>query len=190
MRGGSASRAPPWYGTLAWMHARRLRPSRSPLGAQRAPRPPAFDAWRLITPSAHASVVPTPGSVAIAVICPQAHLLQILQIEISIVSRLLHSARRHVRQAFSMPVHRIGVPRGNAPGRECRGRGRPLPPPAQGNLHLSKGRNQGRPRECAPRRRAASKAAPSCYNSAPTRSARRSLCLSCRWQRVESQPAA
>src|SRR6476619_262166 len=33
------------------------RPSRSPLGAQRAPKPPASDAWRLIELSTHASVL-------------------------------------------------------------------------------------------------------------------------------------
>jgi hypothetical protein len=50
----------------------------------------------------------------------------------SIVSCQLTSARRHARQALGIRKYQIGVPRGEALGRECRGRGRPLPPPAQG----------------------------------------------------------
>jgi hypothetical protein len=46
---------------------------------------------------------------------------------------LLSSAQEHARQAFGIPMHRIGVPRGAAHGRGCRGRGRPLPPAAQAN---------------------------------------------------------
>ena len=166
MRGGSAARSPVGAASCA-----RLR-------AGFAPRAPH---WGRSAPPNRLQRRPVSGSSPgrMPPLCPE--LAYCLPLDI---------AHKQARQAFSKQVHRIGVPRGNAPGRECRGRGRPLPPPAQGNLHLSKGRNQGRPRECAPCRRATSKAAPSCYNSAPTRSARSSLCLSCRWQRVESQPAA
>ena len=43
----------------------------------------------------------------------------------------ISSAHRHARQALGVQQHHIGVPRGNAPGRGCRGRDRPLPPAAQ-----------------------------------------------------------
>jgi hypothetical protein len=36
--------------------ARRLRPSRSPLGASHAPKPPAIDVWRMSIAPAHASI--------------------------------------------------------------------------------------------------------------------------------------
>jgi cytochrome bd-type quinol oxidase subunit 1 len=39
-------------------------------------------------------------------------------------------ARKHARQALGIRFHQIGVSRGSAPDRGCRGRGRSLPPPA------------------------------------------------------------
>src|SRR4051812_21915998 len=48
----------------------------------------------------------------------------------------LNIAQEHAHHIFGTPMHRIRVPRDEVPGRECRGRGRPLPPPAQGTCTL------------------------------------------------------
>ena len=45
---------------------------------------------------------------------------------------LLNIAHRHARLTCTVRLHQIGVPRGAALAGGCRGRGRPLPPPAQG----------------------------------------------------------
>jgi hypothetical protein len=131
MRGGFAPRAPHW-------------------GAQRAPKPPAFDAWRTIKAPAHASGVASAGSSVGTSFClePCLHLIETL-----IVRCLLQSARRHVRLTLGIRIHRIGARRGASPSPGCRvpahpaarragellssrGEGRasasPLPPTAQG----------------------------------------------------------
>src|SRR6476659_1428921 len=49
----------------------------------------------------------------------------------------LNIAQEHAHQTLGTPMHRIRVPRDEVPGRGCRGRGPPLPPPAQGTLITS-----------------------------------------------------
>jgi hypothetical protein len=80
------------------------------------PRPPAIDVSRTITTIAHASVMPR-----------------------RCFYLLLLSAHRHAHRSLPIRSHHFGVPRGNALGRGCRGRGRPLPPPAQGNCFSGEG---------------------------------------------------
>jgi len=72
MRAGSASALPDRSqaaSCTASQDASGLRPSRSPLEAEPAPRPPANDACRMIAASTHGSVVPRSVSYDPASIC-------------------------------------------------------------------------------------------------------------------------
>jgi hypothetical protein len=134
MRAGSAPRAP--CQCLAGQDlARRLNTQRVPValaagGAARPPEPPAFDACSIFISSAHASGMLNAGSSTATFMCLNVCLHHVETLNICC---WLISARRHACQALGRQMHRIGVPRGKALGRECRGRGRSLPPAAQAN---------------------------------------------------------
>jgi len=102
LRAGFAPRAP--HGCVCDL-ASGLCPSRSPLGAQHAPKPPASGACRTIKALAHAFVMLRPGLLLPTYIYLEPSAPDILQHDCLILE----------------------FQGANAPGRGCRGRGRPLP---------------------------------------------------------------
>jgi hypothetical protein len=152
MRVGCAPRAPP-YMTFVTARMRAGSAPRAPRWGRRTPpnplhmMPAAGLMFRCMPPLCQG-----PDPYISAYIYLQACLYDLNPL---IASCRLWCARRHAHQALGMRMHRIRDPRDAVPGRECRGRGRPLPLAAQANCIYSrrKRRVQGAGAPCRPPRR-------------------------------------
>jgi hypothetical protein len=121
MRAGAAPRAPRWI-VLCFLDARWLRPSHSPLYAAllcRCERAPP-----LALPAGRASGPPDPLHMCL----PRNNCTgTCFRYAETLRPEIMSGYTRAIRAChFSTRSHQIGVPRGNARGRGCRGRGRPL----------------------------------------------------------------
>ncbi len=156
-RAGAAPRTPAAT-HQRYAHAGGRCPPHPPLGGPAAPRPPANDACCMIVAPVPAFVMPRHACAAAGSflpVCMRARHSAYACIESGFPGAppraggagvAAHPCRpprrrsasmqrqhrlqvhRHIHQALGTRTHRIGVPRGTAPGRGCRGGGPPLLP--------------------------------------------------------------